>query len=126
MPSVDFQLKAVFWFQRQPEHHPLTCGNDSTHPELQAQLLSHQQSILICSKCGYTQTKIPDIVYEMYRAYLCKGWLHNHKNELISDLKNMISDLEDDHYGAEAFFDYVERRVKKWRDLKKFDHEEIY
>jgi hypothetical protein len=50
-------------------------------------------------------------------------WIHTHKNELIYDLKNMISDLEDEHYSSYAFFDCVINKVEKWKQLMKMDEE---
>ena len=48
-------------------------------------------------------------------------WIHDHKNEIIYDLKNMISDLEDEHHSTPAFFYWVLKRVEKWKALEQLD-----
>jgi len=50
-------------------------------------------------------------------------WIHKQKNELITDLKNMISDLEDEHYSSYSFFEMVERKVERWKTHMKMDEE---
>lgn len=121
-----YTLKAIIWYQSQPTMHPLTCGSDSNHKPLTAYVNNKGEVIgLKCEDCDYVQKDVPEIVVTMYREYLAKGWLANHKNEIIADLKNMISDIEDEHYGANMFFTVVEERVKKWRQLKKSDETDL-
>jgi len=52
-------------------------------------------------------------------------YIHKHKNTLIADLKNMISDLEDEHYSSHSFFEMVERKVQQWKQWMKMDEDSI-
>jgi len=52
-------------------------------------------------------------------------YIHKHKNTLIADLKNMISDLEDEHYSSWSFFDLIERKLKSWKDQMKMDEDSV-
>jgi len=115
-------LKAVIWYQHQKDVHQLTCGKNSNHKPLTVNVDKKGKVIgLKCEECDYIQNNIPDIVVDMYKKYLEKGWLANHKNEVIYDLKNMISDVQDEHNGSFTFFQYVRDRVDKWEKLKKMD-----
>ena len=48
-------------------------------------------------------------------------WLKQHKHLIIADLKNLIEDLEDDHYGSYMFFHIVKCNVEKWKAMKEND-----
>lgn len=41
--------------------HPLTCGNDSSHPDLEARE-ENGKVILFCTACGYKQEHVPNVV----------------------------------------------------------------
>lgn len=115
-------LKAISWYQHTEGNHPLTCGKTSTHKPLIADLNNRGQVIgLKCEECDYVQKYVPDVIIHMYKKYKEKGWLANHKNEIIYDLKNMISDVNDEHYGSFMFFKLVRERVDKWEKLKESD-----
>lgn len=43
--------------------HPLTCGNDSTHGLLQAEIRDGV-AVLTCPDCDYVQERIPDLPTE--------------------------------------------------------------
>lgn len=44
--------------------HPLTCGINSNHKELEPIAMSNSV-ILVCPDCGYTQYSIPECVYKV-------------------------------------------------------------
>lgn len=45
--------------------HPLTCGNDSRHKNLEPIEIGGRV-ILVCLECSYIQETIPDIVLSNY------------------------------------------------------------
>jgi len=56
------KIEKVKKWQKYPYVHPLTCGNDSRHPELQP-VDKEGEVRLECSECGYSQS-IPDFVLQ--------------------------------------------------------------
>lgn len=55
-------LKRLQRYQAYPIFHPLTCGNNSLHANLEAKL-QDGKVILICPDCNYTQEQFPDLFY---------------------------------------------------------------
>jgi len=60
---------AVEWWNKQPNLHPLTCGKNSNHPPLHAELDGNDMAVMLCAEpgCGYFQHAIPDVVIEAFR-----------------------------------------------------------
>lgn len=60
------KLLAIFSWQTRELCHPLTCGTSSSHGSLVGNLVDNLVT-LSCRSCGYTQTHIPQPVYDVYR-----------------------------------------------------------
>jgi hypothetical protein len=58
------KIDALRRWQQAGYVHELTCGHNSTHPPL---VPGEQAGIVIleCSECGYTQTDIPEVCYNV-------------------------------------------------------------
>ena len=69
MPELSDTQKflAVRQWQENPLVHPLTCSRDGE--ELFPRLVKDRGVILICGKCGMTQTNIPEPVLKMYDGH---------------------------------------------------------
>ncbi len=52
---------AIRHWQGEPDLHPLTCGNDSTH-----QILHEDSGVLRCFDCDYMQEFIPPTVVAFF------------------------------------------------------------
>jgi len=61
MRTKDIVKKIEEW-QGNPKVHPLTCGNDSHHRPLHAQVRNDTEVVLVCDDCDYEQSYIPDAV----------------------------------------------------------------
>lgn len=64
------KLDAATWYQNQTEIdvHPMTCGKDSNHKLLVANL-DNKVFVLLCPDCGYQQFTLPPVVLELYRTH---------------------------------------------------------
>ena len=56
------KIEKVNTWQTSPYIHPLTCGNDSMHADLEPKEEDGEVK-LVCVDCGYTQ-EIPDLVLQ--------------------------------------------------------------
>lgn len=54
--------KRINLYQENPVFHELTCGNNSKHGTLKAQIIG-DKVVLICPDCEYIQTYIPDFFF---------------------------------------------------------------
>ncbi len=67
LDSVRLQqlLESVIAWQSNPQHHPMTCGNDSHHPLLEPRI-EGTSIVLRClyPRCGYLQHHLPAAVME--------------------------------------------------------------
>jgi len=58
------KLEKITQWQLNPDKHPLTCGNDSSHI-LHGKVDPETNTvILVCPECDYVQETIPDVVLE--------------------------------------------------------------
>ena len=62
MTSEDKVIKINQW--QQSTMHSLICGNDSNHPNL-SPYVNNNSVTLICTKCNYRQSYIPEVVLNM-------------------------------------------------------------
>lgn len=46
--------------------HPLTCGKNNNHLNLEPKEINDSQVVLVCPNCDYTQDWIPDYVLTSY------------------------------------------------------------
>lgn len=53
-------IRAIVDWQQAGFVHPLTCGNDSTHPDLLPSVGPAGSLVLVCTQCGYLQHFIPE------------------------------------------------------------------
>lgn len=42
-------------------------------------------------------------------------WIIKNKNYIVNELKNLILDVEDEHYSTPRFFASIENRLNKWK-----------
>jgi hypothetical protein len=65
-------IKQINEMQKNPEFHPLTCGNDSRHSPLVAEG-RQGRIVLVCKDCDYVQEWIPDCYSEENEKTHCPG-----------------------------------------------------
>ncbi len=66
--KAEDKVKAVNAWQSSP-FHPLTCGIDSRHPNLEAAIINGTAE-LYCPQwgCKYRQKNIPDTVFKWFKS----------------------------------------------------------
>ena len=55
-------IQAIIDHQRNPNVHPLTCGNDSRHEPVLEPREENGHVYLLCPVCGYRQDWIPGCI----------------------------------------------------------------
>lgn len=58
--DIDKVMERIKKYQELSMVHPLTCGNNSMHNNLEPRI-QDEQVILFCKDCDYTQSHIPDM-----------------------------------------------------------------
>ena len=81
-------LDAIKKYQSCPFVHPLTCGNDSGHDLLKG-IVIRDKVVLICPDCEYTQTHIPNFIWQ---AEDIEKAMEMDFNELYTIIKESVSD----------------------------------
>ena len=46
-------------------------------------------------------------------------WISKNKDYIISELNNIISNVEDQHFSTEGFFRELDEKISKWKELYK-------
>jgi len=65
--DIEDKLNKIIEYQNDNSVHPLTCGNDSSHTPL-IPILQGDNIVLICADCSYSQSYIPDIIFNKGRS----------------------------------------------------------
>ena len=72
-------LEAIEKYQDNPTFHPLTCGNDSGHRNLEGREVNDKVE-LYCLDCDYVQTYIPTFVLAADDLVHWGDYVHDQSN----------------------------------------------
>lgn len=74
--NLEDRVERIKKSQRDPNNHPLTCGNNSNHQVLEPHI-EDDKIILKCPDCEYIQCWIPDCIYNLDLEYTHSWGLTN-------------------------------------------------